>query len=92
MRATATFRSGGKEWDATSMIQFMLIFKKDKKHIRGHFVRPQRFMGESDTKTVWLDVKIQRLDFDEVIIGYKNFNDKTALLVDDVKIEVFNEK
>jgi hypothetical protein len=91
MRATATFRSGGKEWDATSMIQFMLIFKKDKKEIRGHFVRPQRFMGESDTKTVWLDVKIQRLDFDEVIIGYKNFNNKTALLVDDVKIEIFNE-
>jgi hypothetical protein len=91
MRATATFRSGGKEWEPTSMIQFMLIFKKNQKAIRGHFVRPQRFMGESDTKTVWLDVKIQRLDFDEVVIGFKNFTDKTALLVDDVKIEIFDE-
>jgi hypothetical protein len=91
LRATATFRSGGKAWTVSNMIQFMLIFKKADKEVKGHFVRPQRFMGESETKTVWLDVKIQNLDFNELVIGFKNMDDKTALLVDDVKVEIFDE-
>ena len=92
LRATATFRSGTKEGTAWKMLQFMLVFKKGGKDVKGHFIRPHRLMSDNETKRIWLDVKIQRIDFDTLVIGFWNVDSQTAMLIDDLEVEVFDEK
>jgi hypothetical protein len=91
LRATATFRSGSKEWTIWRMMQFMLVFKRNGKDVKGHFIRPHRLMSDNETKKIWLDVKIQNIDFDKLVVGFWNVDSPTAMLIDDLEVEVFNE-
>ena len=92
LRATATFRTTAMEWNVWKKAQFILNFKKDGKIVKGFFLRPQRIMSENETKKIWLDVKISKLNFDKLSISLWNADSDKTLIFDDLSIEIFNEK
>ena len=80
------------ERNAWKKAEFTLNFKKDGKIVKGFFLRPQLIMSENETKKIWLDVKISKLDFDKLNISLLNKKSDKTLIFDDLSIEIFNEK
>jgi hypothetical protein len=91
LRATATFRTTAKEFTDWKMLQFILFFKKGNQDVKGFALKPHRLMGNNETKRIWLDVKVQRIDFDTLLIGFWNVDSQTTTIIDDLEVEVFNE-
>ena len=92
LRATATFRTTEMERNAWKKAEFTLNFKKDGKIVKGFFLCPQRIVSENETKKIWLDVKISKLNFDKLNISLVNKKSDKTLIFDDLSVEIFNEK
>lgn len=92
LRAAATFRAISKEWNTWSMMQWIITLKKDNQDIKSFYLRPHRIMIDGETKRINLDAKIQRYDFDKIIVSFWNTDSEKQMLIDDLTVEVFNEQ
>jgi hypothetical protein len=91
LRAQATFRTTIKEGNFWAMTQFIIEFKKGNDVVRTNMVRPQRLMGDNETRTVWLDAKVPKADFDAVVVRFWNAGGDKKMLIDDLVVQSFNE-
>ncbi len=91
LRAQATFRTTSKEWNFWTMTQFIIEFKKGNEVIRINMVRPHRLMGDNETRTVWLDAKVPKGDFDSIIIHFWNAGGDKKMFIDDLTVQTFNQ-
>jgi hypothetical protein len=91
LRASATFRCMFKEWDNWRMAQFIVRFKKDDSEVKGKMIKLHRFLDNGDVKTLYIDTKLPKKDFNKVSIILWNAESGQELLMDDLKVETFNE-
>ena len=91
LRATATFKAVSKEWNTWSMMQWIVTLKKGDQEVKSFYLRPYRIMNEGETKKIWLDAKIQRYNFDKIVISFWNTDSEKQMLIDDLTVETFNE-
>jgi hypothetical protein len=90
LRAQATFRATIKEWNPWSMTEFIVEFKKGKEVVRANMVRPHRLMSDSETRTVWLDAKVPKVDFDTIVVRFWNAGGEKKIWVNDLIVQTFN--
>ena len=90
LRAQATFRTTIKEGNFWTMTQFIIEFKKGNDVVRTNMVRPQRLIGDNETRTVWLDAKVPNVDFDTVTIRFWNAGGDKKMLLNDLVVQTFN--
>ncbi len=88
IRATATFRIMDKEWDVWKMAQFRMVFQKNGITLKDNFIRIQRVLNDSGTKTIWLDAKIPE-GADRVILKFGNGDVEKKVVMDDLRITRF---
>ena len=91
LRATATFRAVSKEWNTWSMMQWIVTLKKEEQEVKSFYLRPHRIMADGETKKIWLDAKIQRYNFDKIIVSFWNTDSEKQMLIDDLTVETFND-
>ncbi len=91
LRAQATFRTTIKEGNFWAMTQFIIEFKKGNDVVRTNMVRPQRLMGDNETRTVWLDAKVPKADFDTVVVRFWNAGGDKKILIDNLLVQTFNQ-
>lgn len=91
LRAQATFRTTTREGNIWSMTQFIIEFKKGNDVIRTNIVRPQRLMGDNETRTIWLDAKVPNADFDSVLVHFWNGGGEKKILIDNLVVQSFNQ-
>ena len=90
LRATATFLAPTKEGTDWSMTQFIIEFRKGNETLRSNMVRPHRLMGDGEKRTIWLDAKVPKGDFDNVNVRFWNAGGNKKMLIDDLKVQTFN--
>jgi hypothetical protein len=90
LRAQATFRATTKEWNFWLMTQFIVEFKKGNDVVRSNMVRPHRLMGDNETRTIWLDAKVPKADFDTVVVRFWNAGGDKKMLIDNLIVQTFN--
>jgi hypothetical protein len=90
LRASAIFKATQKEWNTWSMMQWIVSLKKREQEVKSFYLRPHRIMGDGETKTIHLDAKIQRYDFDKIIVSFWNTDSEKQMIIDDLKVEIFN--
>jgi hypothetical protein len=91
LRASATFRSNEKELDTWQMTQFKVVFFRDNKEWKEFMIRPARFLEANEIKTYYLDAKIPSPPFDRVCITFENTHGGKKMIIDDLRVTLFNE-
>ncbi len=93
LRATLVARSTVREWTDWRMPAFIVDFQKNKQSVTYFQMRPHRILEkENEQKTLWLDIKIPtNKPFDQIVFWLQNSGSSRKLIIDDLKIEAFNE-
>ena len=92
LRATATFRATTREWTDWKMPALVVDFQKDGASVKDFVLRPHRLLEhDGEQKMLWLDAKIPTKPFDQIIFWLQSPDSNHKILMDDVKIEVFND-
>ncbi|MBK7871293.1 MAG: hypothetical protein IPJ74_11750 [Saprospiraceae bacterium] len=91
VRATATFRCKNKEWNTWSQTQFVVRFYNNDQEVKAKLVRVYRLLNEGETRTITFDVKKPRQAFNKVGIIFWNAQSDKPILIDDLKLEIFQE-
>ncbi len=91
VRATVTFRCDPKEWDFWRMTQFIVRFKSNGNIVKERMIRLQRHVDGSEVKTVFFDTKLPPGHFDNMEVLFWNADGDKTILLDDLRVEVFNE-
>ena len=91
VRATVTFRCDPKEWDWWSMTQFIVRFKSSDSVVKERMIRLQRHVDGSEVKTIFFDTKLPPGYFDHMEVLFWNAGGSKTILMDDLRVEVFNE-
>lgn len=89
--ASADFRIGFREWDYGKMTQFMVRFYQGEKIVKEKFIRVYRTMYDGETQTLFFDTKSPEEDFDQIGILFKNNWGDKPILVDNLKLEGYEE-
>lgn len=88
LRVSATFRTEGKEWNTWRMAQFIVKFYKGNEMLKYNMVRVFRVLQDNETKRIYFDAKIPN-DFDRVSVYCWNAESDKPLLMDDLKVLLF---
>ncbi|MBL7818815.1 MAG: hypothetical protein JNL70_27700 [Saprospiraceae bacterium] len=91
LRVQATFKATVKEWNFWAMTQFIIEFKKGDQVLRSNMVRPHRLMSDGEVRTVWLDAKVPKVDFDAVTVRFWNAGGDKKMWVDNLVVQTFNQ-
>ncbi|MDO8365693.1 MAG: hypothetical protein Q7T20_02765 [Saprospiraceae bacterium] len=89
LRASCTFRSDPKEWETWRMTQFIVRFSMGGKIVKERAIRLQRHVDGNEPKAVFFDTRLPDQSFDHVLIYFWNPGSNTILLIDDLKVELF---
>lgn len=89
-RASVTFRCDPKEWDWWKMTQFIVRFKSGDSIVKERMIRLQRHVDGGEVKTVFFDTKLPA-GFDKMEVLFWNAGGDKTVLLDDLRVEVFNE-
>jgi hypothetical protein len=90
IRASADFTSAQKEWETWRMVQFCIRIYKNGEMIKHRYLRVHRLLNENETKNVFIDMKIDDLDFDEAGIYWWNPASDKPLIVDNLEVVTFD--
>lgn len=92
LRASATIQLDIKEWDTWRMTQFVVRFMDGEKKVKEKMIRLQRLIEQGQRKELYIDVKLpQNKPFDRVVVQFWNADSDKTVLIDDLKVEVFDE-
>ena len=89
VRATVTFKSDPKEWEAWRMTQFIVRFYDGDKKVRERMIRLHRHVDGNEVKTVFFDTKFPKMPFTRATVFFWHADGDKALRLDDLKVEVF---
>ncbi len=91
LRVQGTFRSIFKEWEAWRMTQFVVRFKKGDVIVKENMIRLFRWLDNGTTKSLYIDTKIPKDDFDNVCIYFWGDECSQPLVIDEIKALSFND-
>ena len=91
-RASGTFRCRTKDWNIWSSPQLLLIFYNGGEILKSEQIRVYRFLNDGETKTLFFDIKAPKASFDRVGVSVWNGGGVMPILVDELKLEAFDEQ
>ncbi len=91
-RASGTFRCRTKDWNIWSSPQLLLIFYNGGEILKSEQIRVYRFLNDGETKTLFMDIKAPKATFDRVGVSVWNGGGVMPILVDELKLEAFDEQ
>lgn len=90
LRVSANARIFQKEWNFWNMTQFVVRFTNAGKIVKDRAIRVQRLLDENSTGEIYFDVKIPASGFDKCEVYFWNAESQKAILIDNLRAEVFN--
>ncbi|MBV6429664.1 MAG: hypothetical protein KIPDCIKN_04239 [Haliscomenobacter sp.] len=91
VRVGAVFRCRNKEWDLWRNAQLVVAFTKGQDKVKDKFIRVYRFLNDGETEYLYFDTRAPRKAFDRVTVYVWNSGGALPLLVDQLKLETFDE-
>jgi len=90
IRASADFTSAQKEWETWRMVQFCIRLYKNKEVVKHRYLRIHRLLNENETRNIFIEMKADDIDFDEVGIFWWNPASAKTLIVDNLRVVTFD--
>ena len=91
VRAEAAFRCEYKEWNIWQMTQFIVRFVNGEQVVKERSIRVYRFLDSGETKRLYIDSEFPEAPFDKVVVFCWNANGSKPIVVDEVRVEVFED-
>lgn len=91
IRVSADIKLADKEWNYWSMTQFRVDLVKNEKLVEDYMIKLQRHLQDHEQKRIYMDIRIDDLDFDEVKITFWNADSHENVIVRHVYVEAFDE-
>lgn len=91
IRTSALYKVGIIEHEYWQMMQLIVKFTKAGNVVQERILRIPRFLGNGETKEIYLDCPIPKEPFDSIIIIYWNGGSDKHVTIDDLKVWSFNE-
>ncbi|HMO41273.1 MAG TPA: hypothetical protein PKC76_18060 [Saprospiraceae bacterium] len=92
LRATATFHGVQKEWNTWSMTQFIIRFYNNDQEVKTRIVRVHRLLSDGQTREIGFDVQAPRKPFNKIGVFFWNADSPQTILIDNLRVESFDEK
>lgn len=92
IRVSADFYCVNKEWEVWRMAQFMVKFYKDEQDVQSNFIRVNRFIGDLETKKIFIDAIVPTKDWNRMSIQFWNAESDKELLIDNLEVITFEEQ
>lgn len=89
VRAEATFRCQYKEWNFWQMTQFIVRFVNGEEVVKERAIRVYRFLDSGETKRLFIDSEFPDKPFDKVTVYFWNADGGKPIVVDELRVEVF---
>lgn len=90
IRVQSTFRCWGKEWNIWNMPKMIVRVMDKDVVVKVSALRVSRFLGDGETKDIYLDVKLPEKNFSSLTFVFRNELSDKEILVDNIKIWEFN--
>jgi hypothetical protein len=90
LRATVTARFDPKEWDTWRMTQFILHAKNGNEVLRERVVRMQRMWDDPEAHRISVDMRLPDKPITNGTVYFWNADSDKRVLLDDLKVEVFD--
>ena len=91
IRIYSDFKIGSKEWNVSSMTQFIVQFKNNEELVKSRMIRIQRHLPvDNQNKRLFMDVRKPDKDFTHIEISYWNFGDK-KIEISNISVESFDD-
>lgn len=91
IRAEAHYSIPIKEWNKWKMTILTLKMKSQDSIVKENYIRLQRFLGDGDSKDIYLDVKIPKTPIDSILIEHWNDDGDKTICISDVRLFSFKE-
>jgi len=91
LRAQATFRCNEKEYEDWKMAQFIVRLINKDSIVKENMIRVYRLLGDNETRTISLDMKLPHASYDSVNVLFWNGGSDKPLWIDDLEVRAFNE-
>jgi hypothetical protein len=91
LRVSTTFHCIHKEGSIWNMAQFIVRLVYKGNVVKENMVRVHRVLNDWETKTVPLDMKLPRVDYDSVNILFWNGNSDNAIWIDNIEATTFEQ-
>ena len=90
LRVSLQVSANRQEWNTDLMAECRVRFLQGNKIVKERDVHPQRILTPGWPRPVSFDVRAPRQPFDAVLVDFRTLGD-THVLIDDVRIEAFEE-
>ena len=91
VRAQVDVTLTNKEWEIWKMTQFIVSFSKSEEELKTRMIRIQRLVNANGKTTIFFDTKIPEEGADQLIIYFWHSNSTIPVILDNLRIEIFNE-
>ncbi|WP_073283463.1 hypothetical protein [Hymenobacter psychrotolerans] len=91
VRASADARADQAEWDASRMTQYVVRFRRGNEVVKERTVRLQRALDAAWPRTLHFDMRPPKAEFDNVSITFLYYGTNANLLLDNARLEAFDD-
>ena len=91
LRFQADFKCLIHEDDLWKMAQFVGRLYKGGVKQKENMYRVYRLLGDNETRTLYLDMNTRGVDYDSISVGFWNGSSDKPLLIDNIKVNAFDE-
>jgi hypothetical protein len=93
VRVSAEVSIDIKEWDVWRMTQMIVSLRHHDDLIKQKFIRLQRHLNDNQTKRIFMDMKTPTASpVTEIQVYFWNANSTKTIKIEQVKLELYNEK
>ncbi len=90
LRASVTIQCIEKEWDVWKMTRWVVRFRQGENTIKESVIRLQRLVGGSKVAIIYLDARLPKKPFDNVVAYCWNPGSSHPILLDNLLLETFD--
>jgi hypothetical protein len=90
LRAYCQFRCESREDNTWRMTNLVIRFWNNDKVLKDNYIRLQRHVNGSETRSVFFDTKVPKKQFDRVTVFFWNPGSEKTIVLDDLKVEAFD--
>ncbi len=91
LRASFKGQLRPKEWNEWEATQFVVKYMNKGNHVKTNLIRVDNLFHDNEIKIIRLDSKIPKVPFDDVWLFFISFSEHNVVVVDDLKVVVFDD-
>jgi hypothetical protein len=86
LRASADFTVYNKEWEASSMPQFIMTVLNHGKAVKISTLRVNRLLTDGEKKNIYMDMELPDVPFDQLTVAFSSKHSDRKTVIDNLRV------